>query len=150
MPALESSGGLRRQTSGFVFTRAFLDALATQAITEEPNAGMFNEPTAFLFTNEAAPTSGSVLADFTAPTWTGYADEAAITFAVEPKGVGGVSFQATALAQWLVGASPDDAVRGWGLKQGLALIGAQRLSEDVTPIVGEYITLVPEIDLSST
>jgi len=149
MATLESSGGLRRQSSGFVFTRVFLDSLADAAIIDEPAEGLLFEPSAFLFTNEVAPTAGSVVADFTVPTWAGYLNVDAMSFGVEPRGVGGIAWQGLELAQWLVGAAPDDFVRGWGIRKGAVLIGAQVLSEPISPVVGEYLTLVAELDLSS-
>lgn len=139
------TGGLQRTGQGFQFTRAYLALLAAQAMDETPDAGSLFECDCRLFTNAEAPGSSSVIADFTAPTWTGYTDRTEISsWDVGMAGTGGVILAAT-FANWEVGASPDATVWGYILLKGTLLIGGEILSAAIVPQVGQLIHVIPEI-----
>lgn len=143
-----ASGGLTRTGTGFVFTRAYLQQIATNITADTPTGTWLVECSAFLFVNNNQPTGASVYADFTKPTWTGYANVDPLSWDNSLEGVSGVSVVSALVASWTVGADPDDSVYGWGLVQGTNLIGAELFEEPVTPQVGEILTMTPELTIA--
>lgn len=144
-----STGGLQRTGTGFVFTQAALNTVATLIVSD---AGVIPGPLfecdIFLFTNELQPTGQTVYADLVKPTWTGWALALNKTFAVGLLTPSGVEMQCSTSAQWTVGADPDPEIWGWGVAEGGVLIGAELYEEPVSPIEDEILGFIPTISVA--
>jgi hypothetical protein len=141
-------GGLQRTGTGFVFTQAFLLQMAQQARADLPVATWLYECDVFLFTNSLQPTGLSVYADLVKPTWTGWALSIDKEWLVGSLSPAGIEWQCTTLAQWTVGADPDDQVAGWGLVQGANLIGAELYDDPISVTADEVIGFIPTMSLA--
>lgn len=144
------TGGLQRTGTGFVFTQAFLQQLATLAADATPVAGWLSSCDVFLFTNSLQPTGATVYTDLVKPTWTGWGVVEGMTFSVGLLSPTGVEWQAVSSAQWTVGADPDPQIAGWGLVNGTNLIGAELFDDPVTVVESEIIGFIPTVSTSPT
>lgn len=129
-------------TALLVWGRALVNAMLA-ALSARPAAALLATPTVRLFVGDTAPSPDSVFADFTEPTFHGYAP-VTLTLA-GPVQLGTQATGMIAAANFIAtsGGTIDDTVTGYWLTDGVsAVYGAERFADAVEfGAVGDFLDL---------